>query len=115
MYRWLGSTVAAVVFVGCSSGGDGSGPKAICTSALHRHVASATATTVGEIRAWKIGPGGQPGKDAFGTLRDGAPGAWCSVPVENDGYRVYGAANGQVVSFATMHGVGVPHGGPLVP
>jgi hypothetical protein len=114
-HRFLAVLVGGTVLtlgVGCGHS-SASRARAICGKALP-HVASASETTVGEIRNWKIGPGGQPGRGAFVSLKDDHAAAWCSV-ARGGGYDIFGVAEGQAVSFAHTEGSGVPNGPPMLP
>ena len=88
------------------------GPERDCSRAGLRHVVSATATTVGEIRELREGPGGLPYRDFFSTLAPNYPATWCWTADSPQGYVAHAVASGEALTAGTMGGLSEPPSGP---
>jgi hypothetical protein len=87
----------------------------ICSTALGSTYVSASLTTVGEVRAFRVGPNLQPAHDAFPGFADSEPAAWCWTGGPS-GFTSYGVARGESFKFATFKGThGTPSGPPAIP
>jgi hypothetical protein len=95
----------------------------MCRGAFGSRVASATATNVGDVRAWFIGPGPLPGSDpphahAFGTARGSDPAAWCWVHTGHRAFFSYSVGpNGETIGYGSTSGPDnePPSGAPVFP
>jgi hypothetical protein len=122
--RLLRSALTLVTVVALTSACHSNSPQPkpsalrLCEQALHgKQVASAQLTTVGDVRAWRIGPGSQPALHAFGSASDRSAAAWCWT---NDGqglWTAYGVGpNKDSVAFgSTNGGTAAPTGAPAFP
>lgn len=116
--------LASVGLAACATSGTSTEPTqasdpaamSVCENALRVPVATAMATTVGEIRGLTVGPGARPAEHAFGGLADDSPAAWCWTGGSGT-YVSYGATpDGQLRELVSVGGVSrAPSGPPLVP
>lgn len=103
-------------------------PLAACEAALGPNVATASATTIGDLRAYNYGPaqvptgtepatGIQPGKNGFPGDAPGDFGAWCATGHAGDWVTWGVDAHGQSLRMVEIEGAitAPPTGGPEIP
>ena len=90
----------------------------MCALALGTaQVASAgPVTTIGEIRATRLGPRSAPAKDAFPELPETAPASYCWTG-GNGVFMSFGVTDdGRKIQLTGIHGIGeAPNGRPVIP
>lgn len=102
-----GTVMAAVLLAACTgSSGHSSQERAsaLCVKAAGTgsHVVASFATTVGEVRSWKVGPGQQPAATAWGGYPAGDFAAWCWLGTSGNSGNVVATSDGKpAVDFAT--------------
>ena len=65
----------------------------LCSSAFDSHYINSATGTVGDVRSISVGPGSQPGKDAFVGIPASQVAAWC-----------WTGTTGDYTLFAVVHG-----------
>lgn len=65
----------------------------LCSSVFGSHYINSAMGTVGDVRTITVGPGYQPGKDAFVGVPDGQVAAWCWTGTSGD-YKLYAVVQG---------------------
>lgn len=120
MRLWrLAATAVAVSAVllawctGCSGPGRQERASALCAKATGTasHVVASFATTVGEVRSWKVGPGLQPAAAAWGGYPAGDFAAWCWLAISGNSGNVVATSDGKpAITFATGDFAAMPPG-----
>lgn len=121
----VSAVLTALVLVGCSSPSQNASPTArqgrttamqTCRRALGQSVASASTTTVAEVRALTMGPNQHPARKAFPRSEGSAPAAWCWTGGSGNFVSYAATQDGQKFKLATFGGYSVtPSGPPVVP
>ena len=87
----------------------------MCAAALRGGVASARMTTVGDVRAWRVGPNQQPARRSFPGTPDSDPAAWCWTGAAGN-FASFAVARGQSFGFGSVGGwTRTPSGPPAFP
>jgi ABC-type phosphate transport system substrate-binding protein len=93
-----GTVAAAVLLTACTGSSAPSSQErasALCAKAAGTgHVVASFATTVGEVRAWKVGPAQHPAAAAWGGYSAGDFAAWCWLATSASG------SSGNVVAIS---------------
>jgi hypothetical protein len=118
-----GTVTAAVLLAACTGSSGPSGHErasALCakTAGTASHVVASFATTVGEVRSWKAGPGQQPAAAAWGGYSAGDFAAWCWLGTSGNSGNVVATSGGKpAITFATGDFAAMPPSpnGPAVP
>lgn len=103
----LAGTVAAAALLAACTGSSAPSSQerasALCAKAAGTgHVVASFATTVGEVRAWKVGPGQQPAAAAWGGYSAGDFAAWCWLATSGNSGNVVAISGGKpAITFAT--------------
>ena len=107
-------TFAVMGVAACRSSSDAVGDAAqkACSQARLTRVVSATATTVGEIRGQREGPGQQPYKEYFNGVADSHTAAWCWTQEGPHKWQAHAVAAGKAEPAGTVEGPDAPPKGP---